>query len=65
MYRAPLRELRFVVEELLGAAQLTSCPGLEEYSNELATSVLEEAGRFAQSVLDPLNKPGDAKGARA
>ena len=64
MYRAPLRELRFVVEELLGAAQLSSCPGLAEYSDELATSVLEEAARFAQNVLDPLNKPGDLKGAR-
>ena len=64
MYRAPLRELRFVVEELLGAAQLSSCPGLAEYSDELATSVLEEAARFAQGVLDPLNKPGDTNGAR-
>jgi 3-(methylsulfanyl)propanoyl-CoA dehydrogenase len=64
MYRAPLRELRFVVEELLGAAQLSSCPGLAEYSDELATSVLEEAARFAQGVLDPLNKPGDINGAR-
>jgi acyl-CoA dehydrogenase len=64
MYRAPLRELRFVIEELLGAAQLASCPGLAEYSDELAVSVLEEAARFAQSVLDPLNKPGDTQGAR-
>ncbi|HWW81907.1 MAG TPA: acyl-CoA dehydrogenase [Steroidobacteraceae bacterium] len=64
MYRAPLRELRFVIEELLEAAQLASCPGLAEYSDELAVSVLEEAARFAQSVLDPLNKPGDTEGAR-
>jgi 3-(methylthio)propanoyl-CoA dehydrogenase len=64
MYRAPLRELRFVIEELLGAAQLASFSGLAEYSDELASSVLEEAARFAQSVLDPLNKPGDTEGAR-
>jgi len=64
MYRAPLRELRFVMEELLGAAQLAACPDLAEYSNELATSVLEEAARFAQDVLDPLNQPGDREGAR-
>ncbi|MGH8322458.1 MAG: acyl-CoA dehydrogenase family protein, partial [Steroidobacteraceae bacterium] len=64
MYRAPLRELRFVIEELLGAAQLATCPGLAEYSDELATSVLDEAGRFAQGVLDPLNQPGDKQGAR-
>ena len=64
MYRAPLRELRFVIEELLGTAQLASFPGLAEYSDELAASVLEEAARFAQGVLDPLNKPGDTHGAR-
>ncbi len=64
MYRAPLRELRFVIEELLGAARLASCPGLTEYSDELAVSVLEEAARFAQGVLDPLNKSGDVEGAR-
>jgi acyl-CoA dehydrogenase len=64
MYRAPLRELRFVIEELLGAASLAACPGLADYSDELAVSVLDEAARFAQTVLDPLNKAGDSEGAR-
>ena len=64
MYRAPLRELRFVLDELLGAAQLAACTDFAEYSDELAASVLEEAARFAQDVLDPLNQPGDKEGAR-
>jgi len=64
MYRAPLRELRFVIEELLEAAQLAKCPDFAEYSDELATSVLDEAARLAQDVLDPLNQPGDTEGAR-
>jgi 3-(methylthio)propanoyl-CoA dehydrogenase len=64
MYRAPLRELRFVMEELLEAARLTACPDFADYSNELAASVLEEAARLAQDVLDPLNQPGDKEGAR-
>jgi alkylation response protein AidB-like acyl-CoA dehydrogenase len=64
MYRAPLRELRFVIEELLGAAELTACADFAEYSNELAGSILEEAARFAQDVLGPLNQPGDQEGAR-
>jgi len=64
MYRAPLRELHFVLDELLGAAQLAACPDFAEYSGELAASVLEEGARFAQDVLDPLNQPGDAAGAR-
>ena len=64
MYRAPLRELRFVVEELLEAARLAACPDFAEYSDELGASVLEEAARLAQDVLDPLNQPGDKEGAR-
>jgi acyl-CoA dehydrogenase len=64
MYRAPLRELRFVMEELLGSKQLAGLPGLNEYSDELAASMLEEAGRFAESVLEPLNRTGDTQGAR-
>ncbi|HUA90886.1 MAG TPA: acyl-CoA dehydrogenase [Steroidobacteraceae bacterium] len=62
-YRAPLRELRFVLEELLGSGALASAPGLGDYSEELGRSVLEEAARFAQDVLEPLNRPGDEHGA--
>jgi alkylation response protein AidB-like acyl-CoA dehydrogenase len=64
MYRAPLRELRFVIEELLQTGTLATYPGFADYSNDVAGSVLDEAARFAQTVLDPLNRPGDEQGAR-
>jgi alkylation response protein AidB-like acyl-CoA dehydrogenase len=64
MYRAPLREMRFVLEELLHAGELSAYPAFAEYSDELGRSVLEEAARFAETVLDPLNRPGDLEGAR-
>ncbi|HXB18102.1 MAG TPA: acyl-CoA dehydrogenase [Steroidobacteraceae bacterium] len=64
MYRAPLREMRFVLEELLGAGTLSRYPRFAEYSDELGRSVLEEAAHFAEDVLDPLNRPGDTEGAR-
>ncbi|MBV8404906.1 MAG: acyl-CoA dehydrogenase [Gammaproteobacteria bacterium] len=64
MYRAPVREVRFVLEELLGAQRLAASGALGDYSNELAQSVLEEAARFAENVLEPLNRPGDVQGAR-
>ncbi len=63
MYRAPLEELRFVLEELLGVGQLAACPALADYSDELGMSILEEAARLAETVLDPLNRPGDREGA--
>jgi alkylation response protein AidB-like acyl-CoA dehydrogenase len=64
MYRAPIREIRFVLDELLGAAVLSAYPGLAEYSAETAASILEEAARFAEGVLEPLNQSGDREGAR-
>ena len=64
MYRAPVRDVRFVLEELLGAQRLAASAELADYSNELAQSVLEEAARFAETVLEPLNQPGDVHGAR-
>ena len=63
MYRAPLRDVRFVLEELLDTSSLAAAPELADYSDELARSVLEEAARFAEGVLDPLNQPGDLHGA--
>ena len=64
MYRAPIRELRFVLDELLGARALSAYPALAEYSSETAESILGEAARFAEEVLEPLNQSGDREGAR-
>jgi len=63
MYRAPLEELRFVLEELLGTGQLAAYPAFADYNDEVGASILQEAARFAQTVLDPLNRPGDEEGA--
>jgi len=63
MYRAPVRDVRFVLEELLDAQRLAASAELADYSNELAQSVLEEAARFAENVLEPLNRSGDLQGA--
>src|SRR3954469_12516496 len=64
MYRAPLREMRFVLEELLQASRLAQLPDFADYSSDVADSILEEAGRFAETVLDPINRAGDEQGAR-
>lgn len=64
MYRAPLKDLRFVLLELIGEAGLQACPSYADYSLDIADAVLEEAGKFAENVLDPLYKSGDRQGAR-
>jgi alkylation response protein AidB-like acyl-CoA dehydrogenase len=63
-YRAPLDELRFVMNELAGLAQVATLPGYEDADPETVSAILEEAARFATDVLDPLNRPGDQRGAK-
>lgn len=64
MYRAPLKDLQFVLHELIGEGELQACSAFAEYSRDLADSILAEAGRFAESVLDPLYRSGDRDGAK-
>ncbi len=63
MYRAPLKEIRFALHQLVGDAQLTSTAGFEDYSVEYADTVLDEAASFAERELVPINVVGDRKGA--
>ena len=62
-YRAPIRDMQFVINELAGLESLTTLPGYEEVNSELAAAVLEEAAKIAGDVLAPLNKLGDERGA--
>ena len=63
MYRAPLKDLYFVLNELFGAQPLANCPAHGEYSADLAESVLSESARFAEEVLEPISRSGDQEGA--
>jgi acyl-CoA dehydrogenase len=64
MYHAPLREIRFVMQELLGASQLDAQYADVDYSAELGDNIIEEAAKFAETVLEPINQAGDREGAR-
>jgi 3-(methylthio)propanoyl-CoA dehydrogenase len=63
VYRAPVTELRFVLESLLDAGQLARLPQYADFSLDTAEAVLSEAGRFGAEVLEPLNQAGDREGA--
>ncbi|HEX6637875.1 MAG TPA: acyl-CoA dehydrogenase [Steroidobacteraceae bacterium] len=64
MYRAPVKDLRFVLDELIGTEALRACPEFADYSSETSDAVLGEAARFAETVLEPLCKSGDREGAK-
>ncbi|MFN4278394.1 MAG: acyl-CoA dehydrogenase [Ferrovibrio sp.] len=63
-YAAPVKDMRFTLEQIAGLAELATLPGLENAEGETAGAVLEEAAKFAAGVLSPLNRGGDKEGAK-
>jgi len=63
-YVAPLKDMKFVLKELAGLAAVAKLPGFEEATPDTVDAILEEAGKFAAEVLDPLNRAGDEEGSR-
>lgn len=61
-YKAPLRDMRFVLHELHDSAALARLDGFQDVSPELMDSVLEEAAKLAEEVLLPTNASGDESG---
>jgi len=62
-YTAPLADIRFALYDLLQVEKLFArLPGCESLNRETIDAVLDEAARFAQSVLAPLNQSGDQQG---
>lgn len=64
VYNAPLRDLKFVYNELFNADDLQQLPGFEEATPDLVDAILEEAGKFCENELLPLNQVGDQEGCK-
>ncbi|MBB3168052.1 acyl-CoA dehydrogenase C-terminal domain-containing protein [Simiduia aestuariiviva] len=62
-FKAPLRDIQYVMWELLGYEQhYQSLPGGEEASPDVVNAVIEEGAKFCENVLAPLNAVGDREG---
>ena len=61
-YVAPIKDMLFAMNELAGLQDITRLPGNEEVSNDLVEAILDEAAKFANQVVDPLNRVGDKQG---
>ena len=63
-YQAPLRDMRFVLNELLQLPNYTNLPGFEEVTPDLVDAILEEGAKLMEELIAPLNQSGDAEGCR-
>ncbi|MDH3662128.1 MAG: acyl-CoA dehydrogenase C-terminal domain-containing protein [Alphaproteobacteria bacterium] len=62
VYAAPQRDMRFVLHELLDVEQLAELPGYEEATADTVDAIIEESAKLAETLLFPLNQPGDRQG---
>jgi alkylation response protein AidB-like acyl-CoA dehydrogenase len=63
-YTAPLKDMRFVLNELAGMAEVAKLPGCQDATPDTVDAILEEASKFSTEVLDPLNYSGDQEGSQ-
>ncbi|WP_425259737.1 acyl-CoA dehydrogenase [Rubrivivax sp. RP6-9] len=58
-YRAPVKDMLFVMQELAGIDAVAMLPGHEDAGYDTAAAVLEESAKLAEDVIAPLNWAGD------
>ena len=58
-YQVPLKDIRFVLSELAELPAVCTLPGYEDCNVELVDAILDEAAKFAEGVLAPINRNGD------
>ncbi len=63
-YRAPIKDMRFVMDEIAGFKELSQLPDFAEATPDLADAILDEAAKFAGEIIAPLNRIGDQQGCK-
>ena len=61
-YKAPVRDLSFILNEVLEIDRYANQPGFADASPDLIAQILEEGGKFAEEVIAPINWSGDKQG---
>jgi 3-(methylthio)propanoyl-CoA dehydrogenase len=58
-YRAPVKDMLFCMQHLADLEAVAKLPGFEEAGLDTAAAVLEEAAKYNENVVAPLNRDGD------
>ena len=64
LYRAPLKEFRFLFDKVVGLDRVTATDAFADATPDLVEQILTEAGRLSEEVLAPLQRKGDETPAR-
>ena len=60
-YTPPVKDQQFILHDVLKVSE-SDVPGFDELDREFTEAVLDEAGKIAANVLQPLNHIGDEQG---
>ena len=61
-YKAPLRDMRFLIDEVFDFHGSYAANGAEDATPDTVSAILEEGAKFCEQVLAPLNRSGDEEG---
>jgi alkylation response protein AidB-like acyl-CoA dehydrogenase len=61
-YTPPVRDTRFILDQVIGLDRYANLPGFENATADTIDAVLNEGGRFVAEMLFPLNQAGDREG---
>ena len=61
-YTAPIDNFRFVLNDVLNVGDTFARLGLTDATPDLLDAVMEEAGKFCENEIQPLNLSGDTEG---
>ena len=64
VYKAPVEEVLFLLNDVFHIERLANLPGFADASPDVVEAIFMEVGKFCEGVLAPLNRVGDRQGCR-